>query len=56
MEQNNYKPFRLSWTKSYEEEVLELRKLILGNPSDVDLLKSEYKELTGKTFRRKKYE
>ena len=51
-----YNPMFLSWCKSYEEEVQEIRDLILGNPEDVRLLKDEYKELTGKRFKRKKGE
>jgi hypothetical protein len=53
MVKSDYSPYRLWWTKSYEEEVSEFRRLILSNPEDVDLLKDEYKELTGKRFRRK---
>lgn len=51
-----YKPKFLSWCTSYEEEVAEMRELICGNPADVELLKSEYYQLTGKRFRRKKDE
>lgn len=51
-----YKPRFLSWVKSYEHEVKELRGLILGNPEDVKLLKQEYEILTGKRFRRNKDE
>jgi hydroxyacyl-ACP dehydratase HTD2-like protein with hotdog domain len=53
---NMYKPKFLSWCTSYEEEVEEFRELILGEPADVKLLKSEYYQLTGKQFRRKKGE
>jgi len=53
---NSYTPRFLSWAKSYEDEVNEMRELILGNPADVDLLKREYEILTGKRFRRKKDE
>lgn len=48
-----YKPEFLSWCKSYEQEEMEMRQLILGKPEDVDLLKQEYEELTGKKFRRR---
>lgn len=48
-----YQPKFLSWCKSYEQEVKEIRGLILNNPADKTLLKKEYKELTGKQFRRK---
>lgn len=34
----------------------ELRNLILANPADVELLKREYYQLTGKRFRRRKGE
>ena len=51
-EMNDYKPKFLSWTKSYEEEVKEMKKLIESNPSDVKELKYEYKQLTGKRYRR----
>jgi hypothetical protein len=51
-----YKTKFLSWAKSYEEEVSEMRELILGNPADVELLKREYYQLTGKRFRRRKGE
>lgn len=51
-----YSPRFLSWAKSYEDEVSEMRELILGNPADVDLLKREYEILTGKRFRRRKCE
>lgn len=47
-----YKPKFLSWCKSYEEEVKELRELIEGNPNDVKLLKQEYLELTGKRYKK----
>jgi hypothetical protein len=33
-----------------------MRRLILGNPADVKLLKKEYQQLTGKAFRKKKGE
>jgi hypothetical protein len=52
----DYKPKFLSWAKSYEDEVSEMRELILGNPADVDLLKREYEILTGKRFRRRNNE
>jgi hypothetical protein len=52
----DYSPRFLSWAKSYEDEVNEMRELILGNPADVDLLKQEYEILTGKRFRRRKCE
>jgi hydroxyacyl-ACP dehydratase HTD2-like protein with hotdog domain len=52
----DYQPYRLGWCKSYDEEVEKFRHLILCNPIDVDLLKDEYYELTGKRFRRKKDE
>ena len=55
-ENSNYNPSFLSWAKSYEDEVSEMRELILGEPADVDLLKQEYEILTGKRFRRKKGE
>lgn len=48
-----YKPKYLSWAKSYEAEVNELRFLIAGNPSDVKQLKEEYYDLTGKRYRYK---
>lgn len=51
-----YKTKFLSWAKSYECEVREMRELILGNPADVELLKREYHQLTGKRFRRRKGE
>ena len=53
---NSYTPRFLSWAKSYEDEVSEMRELILGDPADVDLLKREYEILTGKRFRRRKHE
>ena len=53
---DKYSPYRLGWTKSYEQEEKEFRELIIGNPIDVDLLKDEYYELTGKRFRRKNKE
>lgn len=51
-----YKPSYLSWTKTYECEVREMRRLILSEPADVELLKREYYQLTGKRFRRRKGE
>lgn len=51
-----YNPSFLSWCKSYEQEVKEMRQLILGNPADVELLKQEYQQLTGKRFRRNKWD
>jgi hypothetical protein len=51
-----YDPYKLSWCTSYEQEEREMRELILGNPADVDLLKREYEDLTGKRFRRRKDE
>lgn len=51
-----YNPQYLSWAKSYEDEVREMRELILSKPSDVALLKQEYQNLTGTRFRRKKGE
>ena len=56
VESTEYNPYRLGWTKSYEEEEAEFRRLILTEPADVDLLKDEYYELTGKRFRRRKDE
>lgn len=53
---NSYKPRFLSWAKSYEDEVNEMRKLILREPADVKLLKREYEILTEKRFKRKKNE
>lgn len=47
-----YEPKFLSWCKSYEQEVAEMRELIAGNPADVKLLKKEYEQLTGKRYRR----
>jgi hypothetical protein len=38
----------------FTEQVL--RDLILANPADVELLKREYYQLTGKRFRRRKGE
>ena len=46
-----YDPKFLSWCKSYEQEVEELRELIAQNPADVKMLKKEYEELTGKKYR-----
>ena len=51
-----YEPKFLSWAKSYEEEVKEMRAMILSNPGDVDMLKQEYEQLTGKRFRRRNNE
>lgn len=48
-----YTPRCLSWCKSYEEEERELRELIECEPADVKQLKEEYKQLTGKSYRRK---
>jgi len=53
-EDQGYSPSFLSWAKSYEHEVEEMRELICGNPADVKLLKQEYEQLTGKRFRRRK--
>lgn len=50
---NAYKPMFLSWCKSYEQEVKELRELIETEPADVKQLKEEYQQLTGKRYRRK---
>ena len=55
-EDQGYHPSFLSWAKSYEHEVELMRELILGYPADVDLLKREYEQLTGKRFRRRKCE
>lgn len=52
----NYNPEFLSWVKSHDEEVKELRELILGNPADINLLKKEFEYLTGYKFKRKKGE
>jgi hypothetical protein len=41
----------LSWCKSYDEEVEELRNMIAQNPGDVKMLKKEYEKLTGKKYR-----
>lgn len=46
-----YEPMFLSWCKSYDEEVSELRELIAQNPEDVKMLKKEYEQLTGKKYR-----
>jgi hypothetical protein len=51
-----YQPSFLGWCKSYKEEVEEMRKLILSNPGDIQMLKKEYRELTGKQFRGRKNE
>ena len=48
---SQYKPKFLSWCKSYEQEVVEMKQLIQGNPVDVKLLKKEYKELTGESYK-----
>lgn len=48
-----YQPRYLSWCKSYEDEVKELRELILSGPSDVKLLKEEYYNPTGTRFKRR---
>lgn len=49
-----YQPEFLSWCTSFEEEVRELRKLILSEPADLKLLKHDYFSLTGKNFRKTK--
>lgn len=41
-----YKPRYLSWCKSKEEEIEEFKRLIEGNPSDVELLIEELDNLT----------
>lgn len=46
-----YQPKFLSWAKSFDEEVSELKELIQGRPDDLDLLLNEYEELTGKKYR-----
>jgi hypothetical protein len=46
-----YNPMFLSWCKSYEQEVQEMRELIAQNPGDVKMLKKEYEQLTGKKYR-----
>lgn len=46
-----YEPQFLSWCKSYDQEVTEMRELIAQNPADVKMLKKEYEELTGKKYR-----
>jgi len=51
-----YIPKFLSWCKSYEEEEMQFRELICGNPDDVHMLKNEYEQLTGKQFRRRNNE
>lgn len=48
-----YNPKFLSWCKSYEQEVQEMRELIAQNPEDVKMLKKEYQQLTGKRYRKK---
>ena len=53
---DEYQPSYLGWCKSYDQEVKEMRELILGNPDDVHMLKREYEDLTGKRFRRKRDE
>lgn len=52
--ENQYRGKFLSWAKSYDEEVAEMRELICGEPDDVHMLKREYEDLTGKRFRRRK--
>jgi len=47
-----YNPMFLSWCKSYEQEVQEIRELIEDNPADVKQLKQEYHQLTGKQYRK----
>jgi len=47
-----YVPRFLDWCKSYEEEVQELENLIDADPSDVKTLKDEYRQLTGKNYRK----
>lgn len=51
-----YKPMFLSWCKSYKEEVSEMRELILYGSSDEKQLREEFKQLTGKRFKRRKGE
>lgn len=46
-----YNPMFLSWCKSYDEEVNEMREMIAQNPGDVKMLKKEYEQLTGKKYR-----
>lgn len=41
----------LSWCKTYDQEVKEMINLIKCNPCDVQQLKKEFKELTGKRYR-----
>jgi hypothetical protein len=36
----------------FNKQVAYLKQLIEGNPNDVKLLKEEYRELTGKQYRR----
>lgn len=40
-----YEPMFLSWCKSYDEEVSELRELIAGDPADKSLLVIELAQL-----------
>jgi hypothetical protein len=49
--ENMYNPMFLSWCKSYEQEVQEMRDMIAQNPGDVKMLKKEYEQLTGKKYR-----
>lgn len=51
---NHYIPMFLSWCTSYEMEVQEFEELIDGKPSDEKQLRKEYKELTGKRYRKVK--
>jgi hypothetical protein len=48
---NMYNPMFLSWCKSYEQEVQEMRDMIAQNPGDVKMLKKEYEQLTGKKYK-----
>jgi len=54
--ETTYTPQFLSWCKNYEQEEIEMRKLILSHSADIKQLKKEYSILTGKRFRRKKHE
>jgi hypothetical protein len=45
MSNEKYVPMFLSWAKSFEEEKLEFEHLISCAPSDIDLLKKQYKLL-----------
>lgn len=47
-----YTPRFLGWCKTYSQEVAEFRELIESNSADVELLKKEYQQLTGKKYRR----